>query len=80
MLLSLHQFWLVGMLLTASRGKTRILGFVAMAIVVCMECTYTDYCSRHHTFAETPALKLLYLLPFVWLLFESRKRRPEKGS
>ena len=36
-LLSLITFWLIGMLLTASRGRTRILGFVAMAIVVCVE-------------------------------------------
>ena len=36
-LLSLITFWLIGTLLTASRGRTRILGFVAMAIVVCVE-------------------------------------------
>jgi hypothetical protein len=29
---------------------------------------------------EAHALKILYLLPFVWLLFESRKREPKKGS
>ena len=29
---------------------------------------------------EAPAFAALYLLPFVWLLFESRKREPEKGS
>jgi hypothetical protein len=29
---------------------------------------------------EAPALKIPYLLPFVWLLFESRKKPPKKGS
>jgi hypothetical protein len=27
--------------------------------------------------AETPALRLLYLLPFVWLIFASKKSRPK---
>jgi hypothetical protein len=27
-------------------------------------------------FLETAAVKLPYLLPFVWLIFESGKRRP----
>jgi hypothetical protein len=29
---------------------------------------------------EAHALKILYLLPFVWLLLESRKKQPKKGS
>ena len=76
-LLSLITFWLVGVLLTASRGKTRILGFVAMAIVVCVEA-YVYFgllVLGTNPFLETAAVKLLYLLPFVWLLFESSKRR-----
>jgi hypothetical protein len=44
LLLSLLTFWLVGVLLTASRGKTRILGFVAMTIVVCVKAyAYSVY-------------------------------------
>lgn len=82
LLLSLVVFWLVAMLLSASRGKTRILGFVAMAIVVCVEVY--DYFGLLYlgtnVLSEMPVLRLLYLLPFVWLLFESRKRRPKKGS
>ena len=68
--------WLVAMLLVASRGKTRILGFVAMATVVCVE-TY-NYALLY--LGEAHALKALYLLPFVWLLLESRKRQREKVS
>ena len=80
-LLSLITFWLVGILLTASRGKTRILGFVAMAIVVCVEA-YVYFgllVLGTNPFLETAAVKLLYLLPFVWLIFESAKRRSRTG-
>ena len=28
---------------------------------------------------ETQVVKLPYLLPFVWLIFESGKRRPKTG-
>ena len=81
-LLSLITIWLVGMLLTASRGKTRILGFAVMAIVVCVEA-YVYFGLLYlgtNPFLETAVVKLPYLLPFVWLIFESRKRRPQKVS
>ena len=76
LLLSFITVWLVGVLLTASRGKTRILGFVAMAIVVCVEA-YVYFGLLYlgtNPFLETAIVKLPYLLPFVWLLFESGKR------
>jgi hypothetical protein len=81
LLLSSITFWLIGMLLTASRGKSRILGIVAMAIVVCVE-VYVYFgllVLGTNPFLETAAVKLPYLLPFVWLLFESGKRRPRTG-
>ena len=68
---SLFIFWLVAVLLTASRDKTRILGFVTMAVVVCVEVY--NYVLLY--LGEAPDLTTLYLLPFVWLLFESRKRQ-----
>jgi hypothetical protein len=77
LLLSLITFWIVGVLLTASRDKTRILGFVAMTIVVCVEA-YVYFGLLFlgtNPFLHTAAVKLAYLLPFVWLLFESGKRR-----
>lgn len=74
-LLSLLIVWLVGILLTASRGKTRILGFVAMAIVVCVDVYiyFSLLFLGTNPFLETAVVKLPYLLPFVWLIFESRK-------
>jgi hypothetical protein len=80
LLLSLLIFWLVTVLLTVSRGKTRMLGFVAMAIVVGVD-VYVYFGLLYlgtNPFLETSVVKLPYLLPFVWLLFESRKRRPKQ--
>jgi hypothetical protein len=73
---SVMILWLVGVLLSASRGNTRILGFVVMAIVVCVEA----YNYILLFLGEAPALTILYLLPFVWLLLESRKKQPKKAS
>lgn len=73
---TLFIVWLVAVLLSASQGKTRILGFVVMAVVVGVEV----YNYVLLLLGEEPALTILYLLPFVWLLLESRKRQPKKGS
>jgi hypothetical protein len=75
-LITVFAFWLVAVLLSASRGKTRILGFVVMAVVVGVEAY--NYVLLY--LGEAHALAVVYLLPFVWLLLESRKRQPKKGS
>jgi hypothetical protein len=69
-------FWLVAVLLTASRGRTMILGIVAMATVVCVEV----YNYVLLFLGEAPALTILYLLPFFWLLLEGRKSQATKGA
>ena len=77
-LLTLLTIWLVAVVLTASRGTVRILGFVVMALVVCVDL-YVDLSLLFlgtNPFLETPAVRLAYLLPFVWLIFESGKREP----
>jgi hypothetical protein len=64
--------WFIAMLVLDSRGKTRILGVVTISLAVC----YVLY-SHVLTFLGTSgseSLKLLMLLPFVWLLFESTKK------
>jgi hypothetical protein len=73
--------WFVAMLLIFSRGKTRLLGFFAMSLAVCAEVysLILPYLGTSLS-AEAGTLKLLLLLPSVWLLFESTKRPPEKGS
>jgi hypothetical protein len=72
----LFIFWLVALLMTASRGKTRIFGFVAMAVVVCVEV----YNYILLFLGQEHALAIVYLLPFVWLLLESRKAASDNPS
>jgi len=68
-------FWFVAMLLIDSQGKTRTLGFVAMSIVVCLEIySYSLSFLGASLDIAAPSLKVLYLLPFVWFLFESKKK------
>ena len=76
LLTTLFIFWFVGVVLTASQGNTRILGIVATAIVVGVDAY--NYVLLY--LGEAHALKILYLLPFIWLLFESRKKQPKKGA
>src|SRR5215213_6779893 len=64
--------WFVAMLVLDSRGKSRILGIVAVSVAVCFEL----YSHILRFGGDSPAqiLKLLMLLLFVWLLFESIKK------
>src|SRR5215208_2296189 len=64
--------WFVGMLVFDSQGKSRILGIVALSIAVCLELY--SHILRFGGTSDTGSLKLLMLLPFVWLLFESTKK------
>jgi hypothetical protein len=67
--------WFIGLLLSSS-GKSRILGWVIMPIVVVVEVA-----TLVTLFAGIPMvnLKVVILLPFVWLLFESAKREPTRS-
>ena len=77
----LFILWLVPLLLMTSRGRTRVLGFVAVIVVVCLELySYGLLLFGTSAGALASGLKVLYLIPFAWLLFESWKRPPEKGS
>ena len=64
--------WFVALLLMDSQGKTRILGFVSVSIVVCFEVY--KYSLAYFGAAPAESLKLLFLLPIVWFLFESKKK------
>jgi hypothetical protein len=64
--------WFVAMLVLDSQGKSRIFGFVAVSIAVCFELY--SHILRFGGTSDTGSLKLLMLLPFVWLLFESTKK------
>jgi hypothetical protein len=64
--------WFVGMLVLDSQGKSRILGIVALSIAVCSEIY--SHILRFGGTSDIGSLKLLMLLPFVWLLLESTKK------
>ena len=67
--------WFLAMLLFDSQGKTRILGYGAVSIVVGFEVyRYTLAYLGNPIEAQPTILRLLMLLPFVWLLFESIKK------
>jgi hypothetical protein len=73
-LVSLFLLWCTAVLLLDSQGKTKILGFIAISIVVCAEVYASGLSLRGTSLdAEAPILKLLFLLPFSWLLLESKK-------
>src|SRR5215207_9717300 len=64
--------WFVAMLVLDSQGKSRIFGFVAVSIAVCFELY--SHTLRFLGTSPTEILRLLMLLLFVWLLFESTKK------
>ena len=64
--------WFVALLLGDSQGKTRLFGGAALALAVGSELYRY---SLAYLGAEPPGiLKLTLLLPFVWLLLESKKK------
>ena len=65
--------WFVALLLLASTGWSRWLGWAVMLVVVGLEvATFVTLVLG----APMGSVKVLILLPFVWLLFESAKRVP----
>jgi len=66
--------WSVTMLFQRSQGGTRRFGACVLILIVALEVL--DY-GMSSLGGDAPGiLKLLYLLPFVWLLLESRRPRP----
>ncbi len=73
-LVDLFLLWCVALLVTDSRGRTKAIGSVALTLAVAVEL-YPNWLAFRGTAlnSQAPALKLLVLLPFIWLLFESKK-------
>jgi hypothetical protein len=68
--------WFVALLLGSSQGKSRFLGWAVMLIVVGLEiATLVSLVVG----APIGSVKVIILLPFVWLLFESAERRPTRS-
>ncbi len=70
----LFLLWCVALLLKDSRGRTKAFGFIALGVAVAAEI-YANWLAYRGTSlnAQAPAFKLLVLVPFIWLLLESRK-------
>jgi hypothetical protein len=64
--------WFIAMLVIDSRGKSRIFGVGAISLAVCYELY--NHSVRYLGTSDIESLKLLMLVPFVWLLFESTKK------
>src|SRR5690242_2407625 len=63
--------WFIALLPWASTGRSRVLGWVVMTIVVASELAALAAVLFDLTL---PNLKVVILLPFVWLLFEAAER------
>jgi hypothetical protein len=75
-LVGLFMAWCVVVLVVDRQATRRIPGIFAVATVACVK-TY-DYGLRYQGTsldAEAPILKILLLLPFVWILLESTRRK-----
>jgi hypothetical protein len=71
-LVDLFMAWCVVLLVMDERGTKRTLGIVAMATVACATLYSLSLVSQGTSLAaEAPMLRLLWLLPFVWILCES---------
>jgi hypothetical protein len=73
--------WCIAAMLAGSHGKTRILGFVALSLTVAARA-YAIALSFGGVSVETtaPGVKLLYLLPFLWLLLEASRAKRIAGA
>ena len=71
-LVDLFMAWCVVVLVVDRQATRRILGIVAMATVACAKAYSLGLAYQGTSLdAEAPILKILWLLPFVWILFES---------
>lgn len=70
--------WCLVMLSQHSRGRTRRFGACVLTLVVAAEIL--DYGLAVRGGDAPGILKLVYLLPFAWLLLESRRPRPARPA
>jgi hypothetical protein len=74
-LVSLFLLLCVAVLLLDSKGTTRVMGFVAVSVVFCLDLySHALAYAGSSLNVAAPGLKSLYLLLPAWLLLESRKR------
>ncbi len=69
--------WFLALLVLDSRGRSRVLGWIVMVVVIATEIA--SVASLLFGF-PLPNLKIAVLLPFVWLVSESVERRTGTGA
>ncbi|WP_173922997.1 hypothetical protein [Agromyces sp. Marseille-P2726] len=69
--------WFIALLLLSSKGISRIVGWVIMVIVIGLEVAALVTSMLGIPMAN---VKVVILLPFIWLIFESTTRRPAHGA
>lgn len=76
-LVDIFLLWACAAVLLTGRGKLKVLGICVMALAVCAEI-YSNGVRYLGSGAGgvSPLLKLVLLLPFLWLLLESRRKIP----
>lgn len=65
--------WFIALAALGTQGKTRIFGWVTVAIAVVAEAVALAGAVLD---IDVPTSKIVFLLPFVWLLLESAKPSP----
>jgi hypothetical protein len=72
LLVDLFMGWCVIALVADSQETGRILGIIAMATVACVKACSLGLAYRGTSLdAEAPILKIVWLMPFIWILIES---------
>ena len=72
----LFMAWCLVVLVVDKQVTKRIPGIVAMATVACVKAYSFGLAYQGTSLdAEVPILKILWLMPFVWILFESMTRK-----
>jgi hypothetical protein len=74
-LVSVFLAWCVVVVVVERRTTARTVGIVALATVACVKAYEQVLALRGPSLdAQAPILKVLFLMPFVWLLFASTRR------
>jgi hypothetical protein len=74
-LVTAFLYWCITAVLMGSDGATKIIGLIGISSAAAVRVFALVLPLRGGSLETTvPALKLLYLLPFVWILAESRRK------
>lgn len=80
-LVDLFMAWCVVVLVVGRQATKKVLGSVVMATVACVKAYALGLaCHGASLEREAPMLKILWLLPFVWILLESTTGKTSRSE